>query len=85
MSKLLENLASCLSAAGEASKRLRAYVGEIDRFLSPAQTPEPSEAEDVHHFGMSTSENQPFMGETVVPFELLQRIPWDWAEQFEFI
>jgi len=90
MSELLENLASCLSAAAEASERLRAYVQEIDRFLDRSQSLEPLEADvEGHDRGDGAFTHQPPPsyaataedGEMVIPLELLQRIPWDWAEQ----
>ncbi|EXJ82511.1 hypothetical protein A1O3_06324 [Capronia epimyces CBS 606.96] len=78
MSELLENLASCLSAAAEAGRRLRAYVEEIDRFLGPTVCPESRETNDVQEFDGAVARAQPYLEETFVPFELLQRIPWDW-------
>jgi len=91
MSELLENLASCLSAAAEAGGRLRAYVEEIDRFLDRSQSLEPPEIdgrEQGRGDGALTDPPQPPPAaeeneETVIPLELLQRIPWDWAEQMQ--
>lgn len=83
MSELLENLASCLSAAAEASRRLRAYVEEIDRFLGPSQSPEPQGRDHVPDYDRAITDQQPSIGETMVPLELLQRIPWDWADPMQ--
>ncbi len=96
MSELLENLASCLAAAAEPSERLRAYVEEIDRFLDRSQSLEPPELDGGggpdHGEGTLTdappqlsyaATTQDAGEEMVIPLELLQRIPWDWAEQMQ--
>ena len=83
MSELLENLATCLPAAAEAGKRLRAYVEEIDRYLNPAQQPEFLADNTLSYGGIP--DHQAFDPEIFIPLELLQRIPWDWAEQLQII
>lgn len=83
MSELLEMMPSCLSAALEASQKLRAYVEDIDRFLSPAQTPEPPPPD------FNPSQNEIYVtteddfSDIVIPAELLERIPWDWTELYQ--
>lgn len=83
MSELLENLASCLPAAAEASKRLRAYIAEIDRFLEPLQSSSSLRANAVQNLDGVIPALESSTEETVVPLELLQRIPWDWGEQMQ--
>lgn len=83
MSELLGNLATCLSAAADAAQRLRAYVEEIDRYLDRPQSPGPSAADVFGDYNTSIIEQQPYDSEIVIPLELLQRIPWDWAEQLQ--
>lgn len=84
MSELLENLATCLSAAAEPSIRLRAYVEEIDRYLDLPQLQEIPVDTATSHEGDDPA-HQDFDPEIFVPFELLQRIPWDWAEQLQIV
>ncbi|KAK5229427.1 hypothetical protein LTR72_000958 [Exophiala xenobiotica] len=84
MSELLENLATCLPAAAEAGKRLRAYVEEIDRYLNPAQQPEFL-ADNTLGYDCEIPDHQAFDPEIFIPLELLLRIPWDWAEQLQII
>ncbi|KAI1617866.1 putative C6 transcription factor [Exophiala viscosa] len=83
MSELLGNLATCLSAAADAAQRLRAYVEEIDRYLNRPQSPVPPAVGDFRHYNTDVTDQHSYDSEIVIPLELLQRIPWDWAEQLQ--
>ena len=82
MSELLEIMPACLSAAADASRRLRAYVEDIDHFLSPTQTPEPPAVEYAQTYDGALVTQQSDVDEIMIPLEMLERIPWDWAEPF---
>ncbi|KIW47048.1 uncharacterized protein PV06_02660 [Exophiala oligosperma] len=81
MAELLENLATCISAAAWVSNRLRSYVEEIDRYfeLRPLQ----DDTADRGHAQSDEVVFQDFDPEIFIPLELLQRIPWDWTEQLQ--
>jgi hypothetical protein len=77
MSELLSNLASSFPAAAGASKRLRTYVEDIDRFLSVQQKHEtPSRMSMVD----SSTYDCAMDSEQTIPWDLLQNLPWDSPE-----
>lgn len=75
MSELLESLSSCMADAVHASKRLRAYVKEIDYYLekSGGSSVTLNGSQEKHS---KTLQAPPESLDSMVPLEILQRIPW---------
>jgi len=77
MSELLSNLASGFPAAAEASRRLRTYIGDIDKFLCMQhnlESPNKINATD------GIAELWAIDTEQTIPWDLLQNLPWDSME-----
>lgn len=75
MSELLINLAAGFSAAAEASRRLQAYVEDIDKYLGMQQTrvsPDKINTDD------DIASQEPI--DQTIPWDLLHNLPWDSPE-----
>ena len=77
MSDLLSNLSSGFPAAAEASRRLRTYVEDIDKFLSIQQNPETSRKVNASD---GITDIWAMDMEQTIPWDLLQNLPWDSPE-----
>lgn len=83
MSELLESLSSCMASAMEASKRLRAYVEDIDQLLDIPQTPDKHTPEEDDGQSQDDASALDILSQQLlVPLDILQRIPWPaaWEE-----
>ncbi|KAH8697841.1 putative C6 transcription factor [Talaromyces proteolyticus] len=79
MSELLESLSSCMTSAMEASQRLRAYVEDIDRFLTmPQIAKNGNTTTSIGNDGSQGNTNSLDLisQQLMVPLDVLQRIPW---------